>query len=362
MDIPLLLRLFEAVREDVSSDEELHFITERLAARQVEKSAMLDMSDYEVIIGPPNDEISIEARRPPERKEKITLEGSDECVERVLGLLAMIYFNGMWGHSGTFAIGWDGDGADFVEIKGVDFKKYKEMVEATSAYGSDVEMIGEAGTSFVGNVVPAEDEKSRPRISWKKVYPQEEVKAGLRILAADNRGNLERQLDELCNEIESYDAVLILGEDLTQTAPRMALSVRQAAKNKAKEMAAERRTQDWLAEPLQRIAQDAKSPIFILAATQTRLADVAAGEVVASPNDIARLGFAVAAAVKGDAILGLADDAKAFAQNIADTLKAAKKPLIISGTSLQDASIMEAAAQVAQTLVLSFVHRRLLSP
>lgn len=45
-------------------------------------------------------------------------------------------------------------------------------------------------------------------------------------------------------EIESYDAVLILGEDLTQTAPRMALSVRQAAKNKAKEMAAERRTQD----------------------------------------------------------------------------------------------------------------------
>ncbi|MBU3845504.1 MAG: NADH-quinone oxidoreductase subunit NuoG [Candidatus Acinetobacter avistercoris] len=151
-------------------------------------------------------------------------------------------------------------------------------------------------------------------------------------------------------EIESYDAVLILGEDLTQTAPRMALSVRQAAKNKAKEMAAERRTQEWLAEPLQRIAQDAKSPIYILAATQTRLADVATGEVVASPNDIARLGFAVAAAVAGENILGLEDDAKAFAQSIAEALKAAKKPLIISGTSLQDPAIMEAAAQVAQNL------------
>ncbi|RKG38178.1 NADH-quinone oxidoreductase subunit NuoG [Acinetobacter rongchengensis] len=151
-------------------------------------------------------------------------------------------------------------------------------------------------------------------------------------------------------EIESYDAVLILGEDLTQTAPRMALSVRQAAKNKAKQMAEERRTQDWLAEPVQRIGQNAKSPIYILAATQTRLADVATGEVVASPNDIARLGFAVAAAVKGETILGLDDDAKAFAQTIADTLKAAKKPLIISGTSLQDAAIMEAATQVAQNL------------
>ena len=151
-------------------------------------------------------------------------------------------------------------------------------------------------------------------------------------------------------EIESYDAVLILGEDLTQTAPRMALSVRQASKNKAKEMAAERRTQEWLAEPVQRIGQDHKSPIFILAATQTRLADVATGEVIASPNDIARLGFAVAAAVKGENILGLDDDAKAFAQGIADTLKAAKKPLIISGTSLHDPAIIEAAAQVAQNL------------
>lgn len=151
-------------------------------------------------------------------------------------------------------------------------------------------------------------------------------------------------------EIESYDAVLILGEDLTQTAPRMALSVRQSAKNKAKQMAADRRTQDWLAEPVKRIGQDANSPIYILAATQTRLADIAEGEVVASPNDIARLGFAIAAGVNGDAILGLDDDAKAFAQTIADTLKAAKKPLIISGTSLQDAAIMEAAAQVAQNL------------
>ncbi|MHA3052206.1 NADH-quinone oxidoreductase subunit NuoG [Acinetobacter sp. ANC 4640] len=151
-------------------------------------------------------------------------------------------------------------------------------------------------------------------------------------------------------EVESYDAVLILGEDLTQTAPRMALSVRQAAKNKAKQMAADRRTPDWLAEPVARIGQDEKSPIYILAATQTRLADVATGEVVASPNDIARLGFAVAAAVKGESVLGLDDDAKAFAQTIADTLKAAKKPLVIAGTSLQDPAIMEAAAQLTQNL------------
>lgn len=152
-------------------------------------------------------------------------------------------------------------------------------------------------------------------------------------------------------EVEDYDAVLILGEDLTQTAPRMALSVRQSAKNKGLEMAAERKTQGWLAEPVARIAQDAKSPVYILSSVATRLSDIAEGEVVASPNDIARLGFAIAAAIKAEAMNSdISDDAKVFALEVARQLKHAKKPLIISGTSLLEPALMEAAAQVALNL------------
>ncbi len=152
-------------------------------------------------------------------------------------------------------------------------------------------------------------------------------------------------------ELESYDAVLILGEDLTQTAPRMALSVRQAAKNKALEMASDRKTQGWLAEPVARIAQDAKSPVYILSAVETRLSDVAEGQCVASPNDIARLGFAIAAAIKSEAMTAdIADDAKVFALEVARQLKHAKKPLIISGTSLLEPALMEAAAQIVLNL------------
>lgn len=152
-------------------------------------------------------------------------------------------------------------------------------------------------------------------------------------------------------EIEEYDAVLILGEDLTQTAPRMALSVRQAAKNKGLEMSTERKTQGWLAEPVARIAQHALSPVYVLSVVETRLADIAEGQVVASPNDIARLGFAIAAAINAEAMTSdISDDAKVFALEVARQLKHAKKPLIISGTSLQDQSVIEAAAQVAQNL------------
>ena len=151
-------------------------------------------------------------------------------------------------------------------------------------------------------------------------------------------------------EIEDYDAVLILGEDLTQTAARVALAVRQSAKNEAIKMAEARRTQEWLAEPVKRIGQHAKSPVYILSVNETRLSDIAAGECVATPNDIARLGFAVAQLVAGQAVTGMAPEAIEFAQQIADSLKSAKKPLIISGTSLRDVALLEAAAQIAQNL------------
>ena len=151
-------------------------------------------------------------------------------------------------------------------------------------------------------------------------------------------------------DIESYDAVIVLGEDVTQTAPRIALSIRQAAKSKAVSMAEERKTQDWLAEPVARIAQHEKSPVYILGVSETRLNDIAEGGCVATPNDIARLGFAVAAAIAGDAISGVSDEAAEFARSMAADLKAAKKPLVVSGTSLQDPALLDAAAAIAKAL------------
>jgi len=155
-------------------------------------------------------------------------------------------------------------------------------------------------------------------------------------------------------DIEAADAVFILGEDITQTAARVALAVRQAAKNRAEDMAAKLKTQEWLAEPVNRIGQRAVSPVYVLSVSETKLDELAEGGCIATPNDIARLGFAVAASIKGETVTGLAPEAIAFAAEIAATLKAAKKPLIISGTTLQDASLLEAAAQIVQNLQAAF--------
>ncbi|ELA08778.1 NADH dehydrogenase subunit G [Moraxella macacae 0408225] len=158
-------------------------------------------------------------------------------------------------------------------------------------------------------------------------------------------------------EIECYDAILILGEDLTQTSPRVALAVRQAAKNKAKEMANALRTPEWLAEPVKRIGQNACSPIFIVDVKDTKLDDIAAVSCVATPRDIAKLGFEIAnqmaildtKQLPKDLTIDVADnsDMKTFAKHIAQTLLKANRPLIISGTSLNSTAIIEAAAQIA---------------
>jgi NADH-quinone oxidoreductase subunit G len=153
-------------------------------------------------------------------------------------------------------------------------------------------------------------------------------------------------------DIESHDAVFILGEDLTQTAARMALSVRQAAKGKATEIAASMKIQDWHIAAVQNVAQHALHPVFIASVSETRLDDIAAQSVQASPVDLARLGFAVANAIDpgAPAVQGLEADARELAQQIADALLAAKRPLLISGASLGETALIEAAGQIAQAL------------
>ncbi|MDF2446851.1 MAG: nuoG [Moraxellaceae bacterium] len=153
-------------------------------------------------------------------------------------------------------------------------------------------------------------------------------------------------------EIEGFDGVLVLGEDVTQTAPRVALALRQSAKNKTVKMAAASNVQPWQAEALANIGQGAMSPVFIASFEATRLDDIAASTYHAAADDIARLGFAVANAIDSaaPAVTGLDAETAALAQKIAAALMAADKPLVVSGTGPQSKAVLEAAANIAVAL------------
>ncbi len=153
-------------------------------------------------------------------------------------------------------------------------------------------------------------------------------------------------------EVESADAVFVLGEDITNTAPRLALSVRQALRNKGFAMAEAIGIPIWQDAAVRELAQKERDPLIIASCGTTRLDDVAEELYQGTPQDIARIGFAVAAQLDSSApeVTGLTKAQNSRAKAIAKLLKSARRPLIISGTGCFDKSVMEAAANVVKAL------------
>jgi len=145
-------------------------------------------------------------------------------------------------------------------------------------------------------------------------------------------------------EIEESDAVFILGEDLTSVAPRMALALRQSVREQPMEIARQAKIPLWMDHGVRDALQDSKGPLYIATPYATRLDEVATGTFRGAPDDLARLGFAVAHALDPEAPSA---QESPLAGEIARALRSAKKPLVISGLSCGNEAVMEAAANVA---------------
>ncbi len=153
-------------------------------------------------------------------------------------------------------------------------------------------------------------------------------------------------------QVESADAVLVLGEDVTNTAPRLALSLRQSVRNLAKKMASDMRIAHWQDEAVRVLAQDCLSPLYIISMAESRLDDVAKRSITMSATDIARFGFAIAAELDSslDSIAGFEPAHTQLIKSIASDLSSANRPLIVSGTGCQDQAVIKAAAAINRAL------------
>ncbi len=151
-------------------------------------------------------------------------------------------------------------------------------------------------------------------------------------------------------EVGRCDAVLILGEDATQTAPLLALALRQAARRQPTAAARQLGIPGWHEHALREAVQNATGPIYLASPAATRLDEIARKVVRAAPEDIARLGFAVAQALDpaAPAVPELAPQAGALAAEIAEALATAEHPLVVAGTSLGSEAVIRAAAQAAR--------------
>lgn len=154
------------------------------------------------------------------------------------------------------------------------------------------------------------------------------------------------------SEAEKADAILVLGEDLPNTGPRLALSLRQAVRNRPMEIAKKLGIPAWNDLAVREAVQEQKGPLFIASPMATRIDDIAASIFRAAPVDIARLGFAICHEIDPTApdAVGLSNEDRMLARSMAEGLMQAKSPLIVSGAGAMDEDVVRAAGNIAWLL------------
>ena len=154
-------------------------------------------------------------------------------------------------------------------------------------------------------------------------------------------------------EIEQADAVVILGEDIWNTAPIMALAVRQSVmKTAAADALRQTPMPAWNDAAVRELIQEEKGFLAISAVADSPLDEIAICKHRAAPDDIARLGFMIAhylnpslpPVVNADEVL------LSKAKMIAEALQKAKRPVIISGISCYNEAIIRASFDIAAAL------------
>ncbi|MBL0615074.1 NADH-quinone oxidoreductase subunit NuoG [Aeromonas veronii] len=153
-------------------------------------------------------------------------------------------------------------------------------------------------------------------------------------------------------DMEEADAILLLGEDVTMSAARIALALRQSVKGKARELARKMKVDLWQVAAVQTLGQNERYPLLITSLDTTRLDDVAADKLHAPYDNQARLGFAIAHLLdpSAPAVSDLCPELQAQATRWAELLGNAKKPLIIAGSTARDVALLEAASNIARAL------------
>ncbi len=146
-------------------------------------------------------------------------------------------------------------------------------------------------------------------------------------------------------DIENTDATLIIGEDVSNTAPRLSLAIRQATRYAGIEKASKLGIQKWQDEAVRNIAQECRSPLHIINTHITELRDVAKNNIKFSIDKQLNL--------LNEMIDYLSDPGKKtsqLAQQITEDLLSAKQPGIVTGLSHLEPALLYASLKLTELL------------
>jgi NADH-quinone oxidoreductase subunit G len=179
---------------------------------------------------------------------------------------------------------------------------------------------------------------------------------------SDSLGYIEKRMVEVMRsgavqtaslqDIQQADAILVLGEDIWNTAPIMALAVRQGVmKTAAQHMLQQTPLPGWHDAAVRELVQHEKGFLANCTITSSPLDEISSCTVHQAPDNIARLGFAIASRLNTLVPAAQLDRAtQDQAAIIATALQQAKRPVIISGASCYNEALIRAAFDIAAAL------------
>jgi NADH-quinone oxidoreductase subunit G len=148
------------------------------------------------------------------------------------------------------------------------------------------------------------------------------------------------------------DAVFVLGEDVQNTAPMLAPSLRRSVYQQALGIAKRLHIYEFQDAAVREAIQQDTGPLFIATPDETPIDDIATATYRCAPDDIARLGSAVAHFLDETAPEPelLEPGAQKLAAQIAEALREAERPLIVCGYGCGSREVIESATNVVCAL------------
>jgi NADH-quinone oxidoreductase subunit G len=172
-------------------------------------------------------------------------------------------------------------------------------------------------------------------------------------MAAQHQQLLSQYKPPSLTEIEQSDFIFIIDEDITQTASRMALSVRQALRNASIEKAATIGIPSWQDSAVRTLGGNLVTPLFSLQTTATKLDDVSEQSLLLAVDQIENCLLVLANYMNNtseDVLEGISELQQGFIKAFVKAYSSAKRPLILSGWSSQSASLFAGIGQLMSAL------------
>ncbi len=151
-------------------------------------------------------------------------------------------------------------------------------------------------------------------------------------------------------DIENADCVLILGEDLTNTAPMIALAVRQSVRQKPMRRIDNMKINRWDDKTVRDALQEERGPLFNITPAATKIDEISLINLHTVLETIGEFGFANAHFIdSANALPESINEAHSLmAKTIAETMMEAEDTVIISGTSCLNENIIKAAFNISE--------------